>query len=102
MGGTTGNVSVPFTVGVYSSTDSLIREFDGTTYWGQSVDPSSYCLDLGTMGTTTSGSYTYGFINFTGTVKMIITQAAINELKENHNRAGRYREYIYYHLVYTD
>ena len=102
VGGVSGNVTIPFTVGVYSTNDSLIKEFDGTTYWGQSVDPSSYCLNLGTMGTTTSGSYTYGFINFTGTVKMIIPQAAINELKENQYRAGRYREYIYYHLVYTD
>ena len=101
-GGASGEVSIPFTVGVYSSTDSLIKEFDGTTYWGQSGDPSSYCLDLGTLSTMTSGSYTYGFINFTGTVKMTITQAAIDNLKADHNRAGRYREYIYYHLVYTD
>lgn len=102
VGGATGNVTIPFTVGVYSANDSLIREFDGTTYWGQSGNHSSYCLDLGTMATMASGSYTYGFINFSGTVKMIITQAAINALKENHNRAGHYREYIYYHLVYTD
>lgn len=96
---------IPFTVEVYTN-NSLNKQYDGTAYWGVSATRSDYCLNLGSLSTTTDGTHTYGFLNFNAEVRLTITAAgaaAVNAgVGSNENIPGRYGANIYYHLVYMD
>ena len=111
----TSHKAIPFQVQVRDDNGVVNKTYDGTTAWNGlqgSPEPSTYCLDLGTLNITNDNrGNTYGSIDFSQSVYLVLPEAAVTMLrnyKANPNAngsgdfPGKYEAIVYYHIICTD